>query len=58
MNRSRISIAINEDLELAIDRWRGSLPRVPNRAEAIRRLIQFALDRVGGDPALGVQRGG
>ena len=58
MNRSRISIAIDEDLELAIDRWRGSLPRVPNRAEAIRRLIQFALDRVGGDPALGVQRGG
>ena len=58
MNRSRISIAINEDLELAIDRWRGSLPRVPNRAEAIRRLIQIALDRIGDDPALGVQRGG
>ena len=58
MERSRISVAIDEDMERAIDRWRGGLPRVPNRAEAIRRLIQFALDRVGGDPALGVQRGG
>jgi len=30
-------------MERAIDHWRGGLPRVPNRAEAIRRLLEIAL---------------
>ena len=46
-------VRMSKDMELAIDRWRGGLPRVPNRAEAIRRLIQIVLDRIGDDPALG-----
>lgn len=32
-----------------VDKWRGALPRVPSRCEAIRRLIDKGLEAVEAD---------
>ena len=35
---------MSAEMALAIDLWRGKQPGVPNRAEAIRQLIEIALE--------------
>jgi hypothetical protein len=42
--RHRILVRMSAEMTLAIDVWRGRQPGVPNRAEAIRRLLQIALN--------------
>jgi hypothetical protein len=44
---------MDEELLREIDQYRRQQPDIPNRAEAIRRLINIALQRVGG----GAERG-
>jgi hypothetical protein len=34
---------MSEEMELDIDGWRARQPGIPNRADAIRRLVEIAL---------------
>ena len=42
--RHRFLVRMSAEMALAIDLWRGKQPGVPNRAEAIRQLIEIALE--------------
>jgi hypothetical protein len=39
----RVFLRLTDEMALAVDHWRGRLPGVPSRGEAIRRLIAIAL---------------
>lgn len=50
-----LSLPISKEMVEAVDKWRGQQPGVPSRSEAIRRMVQHALDS---DFALDPVRGG
>ena len=39
----RVPVPMNAELVKAIDEWRRHQPDLPNRAEAIRRLVQLGI---------------
>lgn len=39
-----LSLPIEKSMVEAIDKWRGQQPGVPSRSEAIRKMVQHALD--------------
>jgi metal-responsive CopG/Arc/MetJ family transcriptional regulator len=43
----KISLPISPELVAQVDKWRGAQEGVPNRSEAIRRMIVAALERDG-----------
>jgi hypothetical protein len=45
MLNQRVPLNIDPDQLQAIDEWRRVQPDLPSRSEAIRRLIDIALDR-------------
>lgn len=42
----KFQLAVSKELEAEINEWRRSQKDLPNRSEAIRRLIEVALRRV------------
>jgi metal-responsive CopG/Arc/MetJ family transcriptional regulator len=40
----RLNLLVPADWVTAVDQWRGHQPGVPNRSEAIRRLVLEALE--------------
>lgn len=40
----RVNLMISEQLKEAIDKWRAQTPGLPNRSEAIRRLVEAGLE--------------
>lgn len=44
---SAVQVRLEGPLFVAFERWRGSQPRIPQRSEALRLLIQRALSNAG-----------
>lgn len=40
----RLQLVVGQKLLLRIDAWRGRQPGVPNTSQAIRKLVEMALD--------------
>lgn len=42
---AQIHLTISTDMLKRVDRWRAAQADVPNRSEAIRRMVQIVLDQ-------------
>ena len=43
---SAVQVRLEGPLFIALETWRGSLPKIPPRSEALRMLIQHALSKM------------